>query len=74
MAKQIMLRDLENGEIHGGIKLDNGDVICGCCGGLLEKAEEGTTWETIREYSNWIDLTEEVCGSDIDDDEPPKEE
>ena len=65
MAKQIMFRDLENNVKHGGIQLDNGDVICGCCGGLFEADEQGTTWELIKDFDDfWVDLDEEICGDD----------
>ena len=59
--KQIRFYDIENNEVHGGIMLDNGNVICGCCGGLMEKDEEGTVWRTINVYDNWINLDEEIC-------------
>ena len=61
MAKQIKFIDLENQKIHGG------NVICGCCGGLQEKTEEGVTRKKLETYSNWIDLTEEICGDDFEE-------
>lgn len=64
--KQIKFYDIENNSHHGGIELDNGDVICGCCGGLLEKDDEGTTWKKLIEYENWIDLSETICGDNLD--------
>ena len=73
-AKQIKFRDLENDAVRGGIELDSGDVICGCCGGLFEKDDEGTTWQKITEYANWVDLTSEICGSDIDDNDEANSE
>lgn len=63
--KQIKFYDMENDIVHGGIELDNGDVICGCCGGLLEKEDEGTVWKKLTEYKTWIDLTDEICGDDL---------
>ena len=47
--------------------MDDGNVICGCCGGLQEKTEEGVTWKKLETYSNWIDLTEEICGDDFEE-------
>lgn len=64
MAKQIQFKDLENSEIHGGIELDDGNVVCACCGGLFEKDEEGETWEKVKNYKTWVDLDAEICGSD----------
>ena len=49
------------------IEMDDGNVICGCCGGLQEKTEEGVTWKKLETYSNWIDLTEEICGDDFEE-------
>lgn len=64
MAKQIRFKDLENNVIHGGILLDDGNVICGCCGGLLEGIEEGTTWKALEVYNYWVELDAEICGDD----------
>lgn len=50
--KLIKFKDLDNFETHGGILLDNGDVVCGCCGGLLTADEEYDTWEPI-EVIDW---------------------
>lgn len=33
--KQVLIYDKENSVRHGGILLDNGDVVCACCGGLI---------------------------------------
>lgn len=52
MSAQIMFKDLDGETVHGGILLDNGDVICGCCGGIFEANEKGETWELIKEYSD----------------------
>lgn len=65
MPKQIMFKDLDGEDKHGGILLDNGDVICGCCGGIFEADEKGETWELIKEYSDWINIDEEICGEDL---------
>lgn len=63
--KQIKFYDIENDCYHVGIELDDGNVVCGCCGGLLEKDDEGTTWKKLVEYENWIDLSEAIiCGQD----------
>ena len=58
--KQIMFKDIENKSIHGGILLDNGDVICCCCGSLISAKEfgENGSYEILEEYKDWVDLTE----------------
>lgn len=70
--KQCKIFDIENKKVHGGILLDDGSVICGCCGGLIEADEIGdnndSTHRVLRVYENWIDLTFEICGDDLVDD------
>jgi hypothetical protein len=60
--KQIKFVDLENDTTHGGIKLDNGDVICCCCGSLIPAKEfgENGSYEILEEYKDWVDLTESI--------------
>ena len=62
--KQVAIRDNETGLIHGGILTDSGDVICACCGGLIEKDELGTEDDSIAEivkiYENWIDFSDSI--------------
>ena len=62
MIKQIRFLDKENNVIHGGIRLDNGDVICGCCGGLIESDEFDDDNELLDEYDTWVSLDEEIIG------------
>ena len=66
MTKQIMFFDMEDEPHtkHGGIMLDNGDVVCGCCGGVFKAADHGETWEFIKEFDFWVNLDEEICGDD----------
>jgi len=59
--KQIKFCDLDDNSTHGGIMLDNGDVICGCCGGIFERDEEGETWEFVKELE-WVNLDEAILG------------
>lgn len=64
--RQVMFWDIPNQEYHGGIQLENGDIICGCCGGLLKADEEGTEFEITKTYDNWwISLDETICGDDL---------
>ena len=65
MAKQIKFKDLDDNTIHGGILLDNGDVVCGCCGGLFEEIEKGITWECLTEMDDWINLDDAILDGDI---------
>ena len=59
MAKQIRFYVSDSDFEHGGILLDNGDVICGCCGGLIEDGD----YVILEEYENWINLDEEIIGN-----------
>lgn len=62
--KQIKFYDKENDSVHGGILTDDGDIICGCCGGLIEKDDVMSDIVILETYSEWIDLTEAICGDD----------
>lgn len=64
MVKQIKFKDIENDVIHGGILLDDGNVVCGCCGGIHEKDEQGVTWQLIKEYDSWVNLDGDILGDD----------
>ena len=44
----------------GGILLDDGNIVCGCCGSLFEPEDV----EIIKEYESWIDLSEEIKGDE----------
>lgn len=60
IVRQVKFLDLEFGDCHGGIKLENGDVICGCCGGIFESGEENETWKLVEEYQCWVDLDKTI--------------
>ena len=62
--KQIKFLDIENNEIHGGVLTDDGNVICGCCGGIQEAEDEGITWKLLTIYEDWINIDEAICGDD----------
>lgn len=64
--KQVMFYDKANDEKHGGILLDNGDIICGCCGGIIPNDEIGEEHdhEIIKVFESWVNLDEEICGDD----------
>ena len=61
---QVMFDDTENEVIHGGIMLPNGDIICGCCGGLIPKDEQDEEhgFRLIKVYDDWINLDDEITG------------
>lgn len=63
MAKQVIFIDKEDTPFtkHSGILLDNGDLICGECGGLFESDERGITWDIVKEFNNWTDLDRFIC-------------
>lgn len=74
--KQVCFMDLENTNhdgsniIHGGILTADGDIICGCCGGLIpsdEIAKSGESTEAkqaqiLEVYDTWVDLDETIIG------------
>lgn len=63
--RQIAFHDIENDTTSGGIMLQNGDIICGCCGGILEASDEGITWNVVKFYDNWVNISDEIMGDDI---------
>ena len=66
--KQVMFYDKENHVKHGGILTDDGDIICGCCGGLIPADEIGDDCDhqILEVFDNWVDLDEEICGDSLD--------
>ena len=65
MPKQIRFYDAENQTHCGGILMDDGSVICGCCGGIFEADDLENVGITIEHvYDHWVDLSEEILGDD----------
>lgn len=67
--KQVKFKDTENDVIHGGILLDNGDVVCGCCGGLITKDEidnpdEFNNITILETFDTWTDLDKTILEGD----------
>ena len=60
--KQIKYRDIKNNVVCGGIRLDNGDVICACCGSLIPVNKQNVEhdFELIKEYNDWVDFTTDI--------------
>lgn len=69
--KQIMFYDKANDVRHGGILTDEGDIICGCCGGVIPADEIGEEYDhqILKIFDYWVDLTEEICGDELDADD-----
>ena len=66
--KQVMFYDKENDVKHGGILTDDGDIICGCCGGLIPADEIGDDCDhqILEVFDSWVDLDEEISGDSLD--------
>lgn len=54
--KQVKFKDVD-GKIYGGILIDDEYVICGCCGGVLEKDEV-----KILAVLEWLPISDEILG------------
>ena len=58
--KQIKFHEVGEDIEIGGILLDDGNIVCVCCGSLFEPEDV----EIIKEYESWIDLSEEIKGDE----------
>ena len=58
--KQVKFHEIGKDIEIGGILLDDGNIVCGCCGSLFEPGDV----EIIREYAYWVDLSEEIKGDE----------
>ncbi len=58
MIKQVKFKDLTDDpqKEHLGILLENGDVVCACCGGIQEADDRGETWEIVAENDEWQEM------------------
>lgn len=56
-TKQVKFMDNE-GNIFGGIVVDDEFLICGCCGGVLEKNEV-----KILATLEWVPISDEILGN-----------
>lgn len=60
--KQVMFYDRENKTKLGGILTDDGDIICGDCGGIIPADEiggEDDDFVILKEYENWTNLVKQ---------------
>lgn len=60
MTKQVLFLDLE-GVVHAGLLLNDGYIVCGCCGSLMEPGD----YLLLHVYKEWVDIEEEICGDDL---------
>ena len=51
MTKQVIFCDQE-GTVHAGLLLDDGYIVCGCCGSLIEPDD----YVLFHVYENWVDI------------------
>ena len=65
--KQVKFK--EDGEIHGGIMDDGGNIICGCCGKIISSKKRSRDFKLIKVYSHLVGLDEEILGDEFFDDE-----
>lgn len=63
-CKQVAFKDTENNTFHGGILLPNGDILCGCCGGIIPEDEQTEEYgfRLLKVYDDWINLDDEITG------------
>lgn len=67
MIRQVKIRDNSCDTDFGGIMLDNGDIICGCCGSLIPHDELNNLdydFTLIKIYDNWMNISNEILGDD----------
>ena len=60
MARQVIFKDRFADDIHAGILLDNGDIICGCCGCRVDSEDRSI----LRIYDSWVNLEANIAGED----------
>ena len=56
-VKQIIFRD--EGELFGGILIDDKYIICGCCGGVIDDLTE---IEIVEYCKDWLNISETIKG------------
>lgn len=64
--RQVKFMD-SDGAIYGGILLEDGSIICGCCGGVfpsddIGKIEEGAEAEIVEAYDYWVNISDTIIG------------
>lgn len=64
--KQIKFRGLKSNTSIGGILLNNGDIICGDCGGMLLADQKDISYKIEKVYDDWVNLSDEILGGEKD--------
>lgn len=63
-CKQIIIYNKETKEQHTGILLNNGNVICGCCGNLIKENlignREDKEYQIITIYDKWVNMDDMI--------------
>ena len=60
MNKQVIFMDNE-GTVQAGIwNQDRDEIICGCCGAIIESGD----FVLLHIYDEWLNITDEICGDD----------
>lgn len=54
--KQIIFKDLEEGTTQAGFLMDDGTVVCGCCGEEYTGSEKGIKYEILKTSEYWADI------------------
>lgn len=64
MAEMVKFKECFDGEEHVnyGFLLDDGKILCGCCGAILEAEPEEEHTIEVLERLPWIDITEAISG------------
>lgn len=64
MSDMVKFKESFDGEVtvNYGFLLDDGKILCGCCGSILEaEPENGYTIEILERFP-WIDITDAIRG------------
>ena len=59
--KQVLFKGDHPDGVQAGIQLENGFVICACCGGVFEPDEI----EILHVFDYWVDFSEWIGDPDL---------
>ena len=59
--KQVLFKGDHSDGVQAGIRLENGFVICACCGGVFEPDEI----EILHVFDYWVDFSEWIGDPDL---------
>lgn len=63
MIKQVLFADIDS-PIHYGLLTEDGNIICLCCGGIIEPED----YKIVKVYPDWLNL-DSVVEDEIADEE-----